>query len=133
MAQTHIMLYLSRSFPAKEPCINGSFVRRDLQLKASYVFSPPRRYSHATRRCIHTETHIQVHVRKNAYKLCLAHSHKNCCVFWFRYRICIGHQHTTHTHTHTPRTQTNIRSHKHKPVCARTHTHTYTQKHKHMH
>jgi len=35
------MPYLHRSFSAKSPVISGSFAKNDLQLKASYVSSPP--------------------------------------------------------------------------------------------
>ena len=36
-----MMLYLYRSFPAKEPYTSRSFAKKDLQLKASYDSTPP--------------------------------------------------------------------------------------------
>ena len=39
--RSHRMSYLYRSFLQKSPIISGSFAKNDLQLKASYGFSPP--------------------------------------------------------------------------------------------
>jgi len=41
MSHMNTMPHLYRSFSAKEHVISGSFAENDLQLKASYVASPP--------------------------------------------------------------------------------------------
>jgi len=119
-------------FPQKSPIIIGSFAKRDLQLMASYAFSPPCTMRTKTHWCVSVCVYLCIHVCVVVYTY--MHVHVMYTYMW----INIHKRMRAHIHTHAnihKRIYTHIHPicDVHMSTCTHTQTHAYPLSLSHAH